>query len=181
MSAIKTISASEFGAQHAKQSLHIIDVRTPAEFSTLHVQGAINAPLNEWQTNDLIEELKQRGFQHGDTLYLLCQAGTRAKLAAEKIANDSDLNVIVVEGGTNACINNNIRTNTLGGSTLSLERQVRIAAGSLVLIGTIIGLVINPLGFGLAGFVGAGLIFAGITDTCAMGMLLARMPWNQHA
>jgi hypothetical protein len=62
---------------------------------------------------------------------------------------------------------------------MSLERQVRIAAGSLVLLGVVLGFTIHPAFFGLAGFVGAGLVFAGITDTCGMGMLLARMPWNQ--
>ena len=179
MNSIKTITAAEFANQNTAESLHIIDVRTAAEFSTLHVQGAINAPLNEWQTNELITQLKQRSFKHGDSLYLLCQAGTRARMAAEKIAAESDLDVIVVEGGTNACVTCNLPTATLGGTTMSLERQVRIAAGSLVLSGVILGALFNPAWFGLSGFVGAGLIFAGITDTCAMGMLLARMPWNK--
>lgn len=179
MSTIKTLSASEFAQLCTAQSLHIVDVRTPAEFSTRHVQGAINAPLNEWQTNDLLAQLTRRGFQPGDNLYLLCQAGTRARRAAEKIASESDVNVIIVEGGTNACVNANIPTNTLGGTTMSLERQVRIAAGTLVVSGVLLGSLVNPAWFVLAGFVGAGLIFAGITDTCAMGMLLARMPWNK--
>ena len=63
---------------------------------------------------------------------------------------------------------------------MSLERQVRIAAGSLVLTGAIHSLV-HPWWIGLSGFVGAGLMFAGITDTCGMGMVLARMPWNRVA
>ena len=62
---------------------------------------------------------------------------------------------------------------------MSLERQVRIAAGFLVLTGVILGFTVHPGFFGLSGFVGAGLMFAGITDTCAMGMLIAKMPWNQ--
>lgn len=66
-------------------------------------------------------------------------------------------------------------------SMISLERQVRIAAGSLVLVGVLLGALVNPAGYYLSGFVGAGLTFAGITDTCAMGMLLAKMPWNQTA
>ena len=66
-----------------------------------------------------------------------------------------------------------------GKKAISLERQVRIAAGSLVLTGVILGLFVHPAFFGLSAFVGGGLVFAGITDTCGMGMLLARMPWNQ--
>jgi hypothetical protein len=62
---------------------------------------------------------------------------------------------------------------------ISLERQVRIAAGALVLIGAALGAFVSPYWIGLSAFVGAGLVVAGITDTCGMGMLLARMPWNQ--
>ena len=67
-----------------------------------------------------------------------------------------------------------------GKKAVSLERQVRIAAGSLVVIGVALGLLVHPVLFGLSGFVGAGLVFAGVTDTCGMGMMLARMPWNRR-
>jgi hypothetical protein len=66
-----------------------------------------------------------------------------------------------------------------GKKAISLERQVRIAAGSLVLLGLVLGWLVHPYFLGLSAFVGAGLFFAGVTDTCGMGMLLARMPWNQ--
>ena len=62
---------------------------------------------------------------------------------------------------------------------MSLERQVRIAAGFLALLGALLGFFVHPNYFGLYAFVGAGLMFAGITDTCGMAMLIARMPWNQ--
>ena len=68
-----------------------------------------------------------------------------------------------------------------GKAAVSLERQVRIAAGSLVLAGVTLGLLVHPAIFGLAGFVGAGLVFSGVTDTCGMGLVLARMPWNNRA
>ena len=70
---------------------------------------------------------------------------------------------------------------TGGSRVISLERQVRIAAGSLVLLGVALGLLVHPAFIGLAAFVGAGLVFAGVTDWCGMGLLLARMPWNQTA
>ena len=83
-----------------------------------------------------------------------------------------------MEGGTLACEAANLPV-VRGQKAISLERQVRIAAGSLVLIGAILGFWVDPYWIALAAFVGAGLIFAGITDTCGMAMLLARMPWNQ--
>jgi hypothetical protein len=85
--------------------------------------------------------------------------------------------VINIEGGTLSCEQTELPL-VRGKKTISLERQVRIAAGSLVLLGLVLSLT-HPWFIGLSGFVGAGLIFAGITDTCGMGMLLARMPWNR--
>jgi hypothetical protein len=86
--------------------------------------------------------------------------------------------VVNVEGGTQACESSGVPV-VRGKKAISLERQVRIAAGSLVLTGVTLGWLVHPGFFGLSAFVGAGLVFAGITDTCGMGMLLARMPWNQ--
>jgi rhodanese-related sulfurtransferase len=84
-----------------------------------------------------------------------------------------------IEGGTTACAAAGLPV-VRGKKAMSLERQVRIAAGSLVLLG-LIGAYFSPYALGLSAFVGAGLVFAGITDTCGMGMILARMPWNQSA
>jgi rhodanese-related sulfurtransferase len=88
-------------------------------------------------------------------------------------------NVVNIAGGILACIEAGVPV-VRGSKAMSLERQVRIAAGSLVLLSLVLSLV-HPAFLGLAAFVGAGLVFAGITDTCGMGMLLARMPWNQVA
>jgi hypothetical protein len=85
-----------------------------------------------------------------------------------------------VEGGTIACENAGLPL-ARGTKVMSLERQVRIAAGSLVLTGIVLGWLVHPYLIGLSAFVGAGLVFAGVTDTCGMGMLLARMPWNTRA
>ena len=87
-------------------------------------------------------------------------------------------NVINVEGGTQACTRTALPL-VRGKKAMSLERQVRIAAGSLVVVGVTLGWFVHPVFFGLSAFVGSGLVFAGITDTCGMGMLLARMPWNR--
>ena len=88
-------------------------------------------------------------------------------------------NAVVVEGGTTAWAAAGLPCESTGGRVISLERQVRIAAGALVLVGVLLGWFVHPYFVWLSAFVGGGLIFAGITDTCAMGMLLAKMPWNQ--
>ncbi len=96
---IRTISAAEFSRLH-KSGLHLVDVRSPAEHASQHVEGAVCCPLGEWETEKLLADLRQRGFGTDDTLYLLCQSGRRAQMAVEKIAAASAINVVVVEGGT---------------------------------------------------------------------------------
>jgi rhodanese-related sulfurtransferase len=175
---ITTISAREFARRHA-EGVHALDVRTPAEHAGLHVEGAVCCPVGEWQTAQLLSDLRARGFSAQDTLYLLCQSGRRAQMAAEQIARESDVNVVVVDGGTEACVAAGLPVRQGGRRVWSLERQVRVAAGFLVLSGVVLGTLVAPGWYVLSGFVGAGLMFAGITDTCAMGMLIARMPWNR--
>jgi rhodanese-related sulfurtransferase len=110
-------------------------------------------------------------------LYVICRSGSRGKQACEKFLAAGYTNIINVEGGTQAWDQSGLPV-VRGKKAISLERQVRIAAGLLVLIGSVLG-VFYPYWIGLSAFVGAGLTFAGITDTCGMGMILARMPWNQ--
>ena len=113
-----------------------------------------------------------------EPLYLICRSGSRGRQACEKFLAAGFTNVINVEGGTLACVEAGLPV-VRGKKAISLERQVRIAAGSLVLLGVLLGWLVHPAFLGLSAFVGAGLVFAGITDTCGMGMMLARMPWNQ--
>lgn len=150
----------------------LIDVRTPAEFQEMHLECARNIPLNLLDPKLLKERDSKR------SLYLICQKGGRGKLACEKLAAAGVANVVNVEGGTDACIAAGLPV-VRGKRMISLERQVRITAGSLVLVGLLLAWLVHPAFIALAAFVGAGLVFAGITDTCGMGMLLARMPWNQ--
>jgi rhodanese-related sulfurtransferase len=107
----------------------------------------------------------------------VCRSGGRSQQACEKFLKAGFANVVNVEGGTLACENTGLPL-VRGKKVISLERQVRIAAGSLVLLGVVLGWLVHPYLVGLSAFVGAGLLFAGLTDTCGMGMLLARMPWN---
>lgn len=175
---ISHISATEFARRHA-EGLHMLDVRTPAEFHSVHVEGAVCCPLSDIDVDILSADLKRRGFGPDDTLYLLCQGGKRAQMAAEKLASASALNLVVVEGGTQACVQAGAPLREGSRKVISLERQVRIAAGFLVFTGVMLGTFVAAPWYGLSGFVGLGLMFAGITDTCMMGMMLARMPWNR--
>jgi rhodanese-related sulfurtransferase len=173
---VATISPSKLSELHKSgQSLELIDVRTPAEFREVHVEFARNVPLDQLDPPGL---LKARNGSAGDPLYVVCLSGGRSKQACDKLAGAGFANVVNVEGGTKACIEAGLPL-VRGKKAISLERQVRIAAGSLVLLGVGLGWFVHPYLFGLSAFVGAGLVFAGITDTCGMGMLLARMPWNQ--
>ena len=153
--------------------VELIDVRTPAEFREVHIPFARNVPLDRLDPAALRSSL----IDPAQPVHFVCRSGNRAAKACEQLAA-SGLDVINVAGGTQAWEQAGLPV-TRGKKTISLERQVRIAAGSLVLSGVALGALVHPALYGLAAFVGAGLVFAGITDTCGMGMLLARMPWNQ--
>jgi rhodanese-related sulfurtransferase len=157
------------------REIELIDVRTPVEFREVHLTSARNIPLDQLDPSVLAQA---RGGSSDAPLYVICKGGGRSKQACEKLSKAGFTNLVNVEGGTMACIAAGLPV-VRGKKAISLERQVRIAAGSLVLMG-IGGWYANyPVFLGLSAFVGAGLMFAGITDTCGMGMLLARMPWNR--
>lgn len=151
-----------------------LDVRTPAEFEEAHIEGALLHPLTELNP----EEIK-RHAQGKRSVFLICRSGGRARQAAEKLAAHGLSGLRVMSGGMQAWENEGLPVNR-GRATISLERQVRIAAGTLVVVGALLGYFVNPGWIALSGFVGAGLVFAGVTDTCGMAMVLARMPWNNH-
>jgi rhodanese-related sulfurtransferase len=157
--------------QQRGQPVDLIDVRTPAEFLEMHVPFARNVPLDQLDPRQIAKE------HAGDRYYLICRSGSRGKQACEKLAAAA-LEVVNVEGGTLAWEAAGLPL-VRGPATISLERQVRIAAGVLVLSGALLGYFVHPYWIALVAFVGAGLVFSGITNTCGMGMLLARMPWNQ--
>ena len=163
-------------AGHCKEGkkIDLIDVRTPVEYREVHVQIARNVPLDQL---DVAALMQARGGSANEPLYVICRSGSRGQQACEKFLKAGFLNVINIEGGTMACVEAGLPV-VRGQKAMSLERQVRIAAGSLVLVGVGLSFV-HPAFIGLSAFVGAGLVFAGITDTCGMGMILARMPWNQ--
>jgi rhodanese-related sulfurtransferase len=159
----------------AGAALDLIDVRTPAEFAEVHLAGARNVPLDQLDP----QALARRGAP-GAPLYVICQSGGRSRQACARLLKAGLAPVVDIEGGTAACVAAGLPV-VRGRKTISLERQVRISAGALVLLGVLLGRLAHPGFLVLPAFVGAGLVFAGVTDYCGMGLLLARMPWNRRA
>lgn len=171
---ISVISPKELHDRiQAGENVNLIDVRTPVEFREIHASFAHNVPLDKL---DCAKVARERETADGP-LYVICKSGGRGKQACEKIIAAGCNNVINVEGGTSAWEQAGLPV-VRGKKAMSLERQVQIAAGAMVLTGAGLSFV-SHYWVGLSAFVGAGLMFAGITDTCGMGMILARMPWNQ--
>lgn len=154
----------------------LLDVRTPAEYEEMHIEGSVLHPLTKLDP----EEVKTL-LGNTSECVVVCASGQRATRAAEQLqkALGGAVKLSVLDGGVKAWDAAGMPL-VRGKGVISLERQVRIAAGSFVLIGVVLGFLVKPAWFALSGFVGAGLVFAGITDTCGMGMLLARMPWNNR-
>lgn len=164
--------------QHRPEDLCIIDVRTAAEVRATSLPGALHLPLQEITAEAVKQAIQQQG-KNPQKLYILCRTGQRSEIAAKQLDGQIEQSIVVVEGGIPAVEKIQPDWVLTQGTAVSLERQVRIAAGSLILIGVILGFAVHSAWFALSGFVGAGLLFSGITDSCAMAMMLARMPWNK--
>ena len=170
---IATIQPKDLHARIvAGEKPYLVDVRAPAEHQALHVPGVELIPLDRL---DATTVAKDRGVVH-----LLCGGGGRATRAAEQLSA-AGIACCVVAGGTRGWAAAGLPVERGTGGAISIERQVRIGAGSLVLLGVVLSLTVHPWAIALSGFVGAGLVFAGITDWCGMGLLLAKAPWNQVA
>ena len=173
---VRTITPKEFEDQRRLgRHVDLIDVRTPVEYREVHAEAARSVPLDRLDPRAVMEA---RNGTKEETLYMICRSGNRGRQACEAFHAAGFANVVNVDGGTLAWEQAGLPV-VRGKKAVSLERQVRIAAGSLVVLGTALGAFVHPAFLGLAAFVGAGLVFAGVTDTCGMGMILARMPWNR--
>jgi rhodanese-related sulfurtransferase len=170
---MQTVTPQKLNEISRTASIKVVDVRTPVEFQEVHIPIATNLPLDQLNAKE-IERLKAEP----GPIYVICRSGSRGKQACERIAAAGLENVVNVEGGTLAWDQAGLPV-VRGKKVMSLERQVRIAAGFLVFVGSTLGYFVHPYFIGLAAFVGAGLVFAGVTDTCGMGMMIAKMPWNR--
>lgn len=175
--AVRTVSPAEVGRlKSAGRPVRMIDVRTPAEFAEVHAEGAELVPLDRLDPKAVASSENGRS---DEPLYVLCRSGGRAAKAVERFEAAGFSNVVSVEGGTQAWEQAGLPVVRGAAKAISLERQVRIGAGLLVLLGVALGVLVHPALLGVAAFVGAGLVFAGVTDWCGMGLFLARMPWNR--
>jgi rhodanese-related sulfurtransferase len=173
---VATISPGSFADLRRRgEGVTLIDVRTPAEYDEVHVEGARNIPLDRLDPRAIATEHAGKA----GPLYFVCKSGGRSQKACEQMIAAGIHDVVSVEGGTAACETAGIGVARSGRKVMSLERQVRICAGGLVVLGAVLGQFVNPAWHALSAFIGAGLVFAGVTDTCGMAMMLAKMPWNQ--
>lgn len=168
------LTASELAALIAERpDLRLLDVRTPGEFEAVHLRGAYNVPL------DTIGE-HASAIRAGvrSPIVLICQSDWRSRQAEAILrrAGMSDLHIL--EGGMNAWLAAGFPVER-GRARLSLERQVRIVAGTLAAAGGMLAATVHPLFGLLPAFIGGGLVFAGVTNTCALAMLLAKLPYNR--
>jgi rhodanese-related sulfurtransferase len=173
---MRTITPNALSSLREKnEAPALLDVRTPAEHAQIHVPGVHLVPLDRLDATEL-EGVA--GFSKQTPVFILCHSGGRAKQAAEKLSRAGYQDCVVVEGGTSAWAASGLPVVRGTSKVIALERQVRIAAGAMVLSGVMLSQFVNPAFIWLAGFVGGGLIFAGITDWCGMGILISKMPWN---
>jgi len=169
---MNTITASELSSDTGTlREFQWIDVRSPGEYAAGHIPGAVNIPMEqiEARLDDLLP---------GVPIILVCQAGKRARMVAgliERCRSD----VTVLDGGTAAWHAARRPLVASVKSRFSLERQVRLIAGLIVLSGVVLSVIVQHNLIYLAAAVGVGLTFAGLTDICMLAGLLSRMPWNK--
>ncbi len=158
----------------ARDAFRILDVRTPAEFETTHIPGSYNVPL------DLLREHRDELARHiDDDVVLVCRSGVRAAQAEQALGQVGLPGLHVLDGGMTSWEQDGGPV-TRGRQTWDLERQVRLVAGSLVAV-SVAGSAVRPGLKWVGAAVGTGLAVAALTNTCAMGMALAKMPWNRAA
>jgi rhodanese-related sulfurtransferase len=165
-SEVRTLLETEPGTR-------IIDVRTAGEFESAHITGAYNVPL------DTLGEHRREIASLAAPVVLVCQSGARAAKADDTLRAAGMTNIRILEGGMNAWMSAGETVTTVK-ERWGLERQVRLVAGSIVLAAIVVSIWVPAARF-VAGLIGAGLTFAALSNTCAMGMLLAKLPYNQGA
>ncbi|WP_327373693.1 rhodanese-like domain-containing protein [Streptomyces sp. NBC_01216] len=150
----------------------VLDVRTPGEFRTVHIPGSYNVPL------DTLREHRAELLTHlGEDVVLVCRSGARAAQAEQALAEAGLSNLRVLDGGMMAWEAAGAPVNR-GEARWDLERQVRLIAGSIVLVTGVLGVFV-PGAHLIGTAIGAGLTFAALGNTCAMGMMLAKLPYNR--
>jgi rhodanese-related sulfurtransferase len=178
---VSNISAQElFRLQNQGNQIHLLDVRTPMEYRVGHIPGAKLLPLDRLSDETLAEQLSD-AYKGGEMpIYLTCLSGFRAQQAAERLQDAGYRNLVLLAGGTEGWEKAGLPLKRCG-RVISLERQVQIAIGSLLLLKVIFGFTLHELFFLTGALIGAGLIMAGVTRWCGMARLVAMLPWNRNS
>lgn len=166
------LSPEDANARLAAGKAVLVDIREPDEFARSHAKGAQSQPLSQWERAHLTID------PDADVIFT-CRSGMRTAGACDRLAARVAGDTYVLEGGLDAWARAGLPVETDTKAPLEIMRQVQIAAGSLVLLGVVLGFAVAPVWFGLAAFAGAGLTFAGITGFCGMARLLMLAPWNR--
>lgn len=156
----------------APNGSQLLDVREYAEFAREHIPGLRLTPLSGL-------ELHASTLDRQRPTYIVCHWGNRSTQAAKKLVHFGFQDVRIVEGGMLAWTSAELPVQGSTNNVWSLERQVRFTAGALALAGALLAWLVHPACILLSGVIGAGLVFAAVTDTCGMALVLARLPWNQ--
>ena len=160
------------------EPVHLVDVRTPAEYRSGHAAGALSIPLDQLTPDVLVSRLGDAKAGRQNPLFLTCQSGLRAEQAAERLMHTGIENLYLVDGGTDAWSKAGLPMQRCG-HAISLERQVQISIGALLLLKVLFGFTVHELFFAVIPLIGAGLIVAGLAQWCGMARLIAMMPWNR--
>jgi rhodanese-related sulfurtransferase len=177
MTSVKTAHSLAIDAASLRQLIQqdaviLIDVREPLEYAGERIAQAKPMPLSRF-------EPQQLPWQADTTLVLYCQSGNRSLEALQQLQRLGFQAALHLHGGLQAWKQNGFPTLKSKNAPISIMRQVQIIAGTLILTGTLLGAFVSPYFLLLSGFVGAGLTFAGLSGTCMMANLLAKLPYNQ--
>ena len=153
------------------QDLQILDVRTPREYRQVHLEGSQNIPLDQLDPQHHVGQ---------GTVVVICASGYRAQQACKKLAVRKGCTPLVLEGGLRAWERSGGQVQRTASSSWSLERQVRLIAGTMAAAGGVLALTVHPWFAALPTAVGLGLIHAGMTDQCLMALLLTHLPFNHN-
>lgn len=172
---LKTISPEDAARLLREEGAMLVDVREPDEHARAHIPGARNLPLSRLDAAELAPH-------EGRPVLFHCRSGTRTEGHAARLAAKAGAcEAFVVVGGLDAWKRAGLPVAEDRGQPIELMRQVQIAAGSMVVAGVLLGVLASPWFLALAGFVGAGLVFAGVSGTCGLARVLRLMPWNRAA
>ncbi|MBD2356042.1 rhodanese-like domain-containing protein [Tolypothrix sp. FACHB-123] len=169
---LQTVNAQTLKQLVEQKAVTLIDVREPAEYAGEHIPGATLVSLSNFDPRKIPQD---------GSMVLYCRSGNRSAMAAQKLFSAGFATVTHLNGGIGAWKEAGYPTNINRKAPISLLRQVQIIAGSSILISTLLGAFVSPWFLLVSGFMGAGLIYSGITDTCILGMMVAKLPYNRRS